>query len=1171
MNHDGAKEPEDNEPCQTRLLNDDPADHDFFESHSRIAKVLEETIDSSDRAQTVALIGPFGSGKSTIVHFVRQHFEHLGKQLKTAVFIFDAWAHQGDPLRRSFLESLRDYLAVHTTWLDSPPEDLNERFESMAQRKQFISSTSSPVLTRAGAIVALMFFLEPLAIVWLPKGTASSYLLLFSPVIAAILLLCIGADAPANLRFLSKPLLGEPIEDSKTLDKKLNKLKSHTLGQLFFKQTQQVTRSTTVATPDPTSIEFATIFEKLLETALADKDRRLVIVMDNLDRLDAETAFQLVSTMRIFAQSAGAVGRTDNVWLIVPFSPEWRSILFRAVARDDTGPANQRNPDAQKHASPEQTQPESSSPEALFRTFLEKNFQLKFYVNEPPLSNWQKFLTDRLAEAIPAHSEDAPIVCALYARCVATSAASLSPRSIKHYLNEVVLTHRQWELEIPFLTQCAYLLKSKETLQAWVRGSLPDAKVVSLTESAEIADSKWDEHFAGLYYNIAPLQALHAIRGPKILDALTNAKHEQLTALAKDDAGKSACVWELTRNSASFISAPHSLAIAADALARAELLNGNIAQRMKLMFDAVVTPLNLVDERVGSGLVSMLDLYQETTREALLRKTLSTIPPPAVELGVDPGAAVTTWVKAMTPLLRYARDQKYDLTNAVMPTGQDVNQYLALLQEAVKQAGADDLGAFNSFVPQSDRGEVLDAIGARYDNPTTTGEALALLQALPHLLGPWPYERVLPALEKVINDPDIDADRARSAISGMRLLSFDLKAHGAQDKAIALITSGTLLNASWKVAEPELRASALFWYLLSQTPRPAFHNAEAMADEFMRVIQSPNQEEYGPLIRDLTTLTIQTGLKATLPQWDSHAALKDAVLREALQRVDFETSKLGLSFADDYEFFASLDPETFSKTALVSAKNRTIRKALLAQQFDHSKIPLYVVLLSAEYSKREAAEFVRKGLQSIGADEWLEQIKKHGELITLALAANNTNGFLGPEFQKALVADAKDLLTTANPGSDNDPKRSEMIALLDDDHRKIVPGEVEREAINHGEMTEAFVNRYGDLLTKADSLLEQRPQIVVQHLLRPLAAAKAPWAARELLALCKARIEVIREASAAVQVSLIENISEAKKDCGDYTPVEDFLRSAGIWKDEEDSQAGGEDSQPSKEEPNGGN
>ena len=76
----------------------DPA-LDAFE-HREIATVLRDIVTGCPRPFSIGLFGRWGTGKSTIVEFLRGD---LASVADVAVVCFDVWKYEGDSLRRAFL------------------------------------------------------------------------------------------------------------------------------------------------------------------------------------------------------------------------------------------------------------------------------------------------------------------------------------------------------------------------------------------------------------------------------------------------------------------------------------------------------------------------------------------------------------------------------------------------------------------------------------------------------------------------------------------------------------------------------------------------------------------------------------------------------------------------------------------------------------------------------------------------------------------------------------------------------------------------------------------------------------------------------------------------------------------------------------------------------------
>ena len=147
---------------QTKLLSDAPAEDDAFEGgHDRVAGALAELIQEEDGGKAIALKGPFGSGKSTVVRLLENELEEVDKEENedTRIFTYDAWEHQGDPLRRSFIESLVEFLQEEE-WADD--DEWEDEIERIARRIEETELETEPVLTDWRICVSVTLFQYPL-------------------------------------------------------------------------------------------------------------------------------------------------------------------------------------------------------------------------------------------------------------------------------------------------------------------------------------------------------------------------------------------------------------------------------------------------------------------------------------------------------------------------------------------------------------------------------------------------------------------------------------------------------------------------------------------------------------------------------------------------------------------------------------------------------------------------------------------------------------------------------------------------------------------------------------------------------------------------------------------------------------------------------------------------
>ena len=410
------------ESCPTRLLPDEPSDVDAFGSHQRVARAIASLVTDELGGRSIALTGSYGSGKSTVVRLLTKLLGQSAASPHLAVFVFDAWAHQGDVLRRAFLENLVTFLTrigwtTTTRWQST--------LELLTGRREQSESTSEPVLTKAGRLVgACALLIAPGAALVSKAGDKASFLgmrawvwgLIFcmAPLIAALTTWGFWRPTWKMWRAHFWTQHRAPHESESVLS-------------FFIQKIRETHRISTVHTPDPTSVEFRELFLKIVESVLAEPEqRRLIIVVDNLDRLGPTEAAAMWATMRTFVDWETLEGHPtlSRLWLLVPFDTKAVHRLIGLTTATDT-----------------------SESEAAF---LNKSFQATFRVPPPVVSYWRRFLDDSLATAFPdvKHREDFQAIFGLYRFKRGLLDTLMTPREIKLFVNKLGGLHRQWCGEI---------------------------------------------------------------------------------------------------------------------------------------------------------------------------------------------------------------------------------------------------------------------------------------------------------------------------------------------------------------------------------------------------------------------------------------------------------------------------------------------------------------------------------------------------------------------------------------------------------------------------------------------------------------------------------------------------------------------------------------------------
>jgi hypothetical protein len=542
--------------CSTKLIPDVPLEEGSLDNenpHRRLARAIADLIRSEDGGISVGLEGSWGAGKTSVVRLLQKELGSRGElvapgcpgqgtgEMEFTLINFDAWAHEGDPLRRSFLETLIPHL-WEIGWVRK--EQWGKRLDIISQRLEEKTTSNYPQVGMWGVAFGLALILaavgssllsaaardiRPILDTSLPidRKFAAGLFLVFSPALVVLFafitwlakrgwrIFTTGKrDSKAVRRYARSTESGGgrlPVEDD-----------SRSVWAMLFNKGITSERSRTFKTQNPTSIEFEREFRNLLEEALEGKlardgggnesgngglflyklwrkvlkllylhkirrrvlkwfrarrgasanrpnweqlkRRRVVLVLDNLDRVEASDALSVWSTLQTFLGRAGAHHDRwfKQLWVLVLYDPRGIRLLWdksdeksgqqngsQAAAAGGGGDVKTSVvATADNAGSPTQSQPSDTdrtavgvnaariegtsasvvggkktvegaaagsiavegnavqSPEQIVHgfastSFMDKSFQIRFEVPPPVLSDWRQSLFKFLGMAFP--------------------------------------------------------------------------------------------------------------------------------------------------------------------------------------------------------------------------------------------------------------------------------------------------------------------------------------------------------------------------------------------------------------------------------------------------------------------------------------------------------------------------------------------------------------------------------------------------------------------------------------------------------------------------------------------------------------------------------------------------------------------------------------------------
>ena len=663
----------------THLLSDAPATEDAFEGgHDRVAKALAGLIQDEDGGKAVGLSGPFGSGKSTVIRLLQDKLEEVdaSEGEDTRIFTYDAWEHQGDPLRRSFIESIIEFLRG-IGWADK--NQWNDEIERLARRRETTKVDSEPKLTTWGRWVAVSLFLSPIGLLLLNGflRTKDSTFQTSSPEVWFWSAGLVLALLPLLLIAVAWLQGSDPF-------------------YVLVKKTHQEEKTKTIRTIDPTTIEFQGIFHDIARTTLEDGKRQLIVVVDNLDRLPPEQALSAWATMRTFFDTRGANEHDwmDRFWLIVPLN-------FKALRGVFTTSAGKMTDSSQNSEGP--TNHDSNDEDAV-EAFANKTFSTVFRVAPPVLSDWEKFMKDQLREAFELAGstnlteEDFHAVYRLYRIGGVEENGIPTPRDIKVFINRLSALYRQWGSDIKLPIMAAFQLKRGEISENGEE--LTNSEFLPRRMKTELRGDDWQKQLAALHFNVDQSRAIQVLIGGDVQTALETGEDETLEELAGTPGFGAVVDRALTEIVQ--LGDPSATALAARALSTSNVdvsdIEKDAAWRQLRRGIRGTDDWHPSEERVGEGVLGIIRHTPDgDSRDRLTEQLLETfsgikIDAPAYERPND----ATQWVDGVLPLVRELIPHT-DLLQRNFHVPHSWLTYISAVTRLAKEQDAQKLAPF--FVP----------------------------------------------------------------------------------------------------------------------------------------------------------------------------------------------------------------------------------------------------------------------------------------------------------------------------------------------------------------------------------------------------------------------------------------------------------------------------------------
>ncbi len=1110
--------------CPTVTIDDQPVAEDAFGSHEPLARAIFEMVKTEEGGKAIALEGPWGSGKSTVVRLLKDlcdKQEKQGNDVEVRVFIFDAWAHRGDPLRHSFLQRFNDYLNS-INWLDK--EHLKKDLKRLARQEEEV--ITEPILTFWGTIVLLgaflasaviaVFSLEP-SLEGFPDELKSFeawlvYILLapLAVVIFAILKGLKGGylwlkSRPTWRLWRSEFWFGNPPQRPQ-------------FAFLLARISNPAQYTIIHRSPDPTSVEFTKTFAKAMDKVLAKCNRRLIVVVDNLDRLDAQEALSIWATMKAFFEP-GIFHDTpwlSRFWLIVPYDPIGIRQLW------------------------DQTKVQEEQATA----FIEKTFQVRFHVPTPVLADWYDFLYKQLQAAFPDHDrtelETVRRLYRLYRLTEEKAERPVTPRDIKLFVNNLGALHRQWKDDIPLPIQALYVLY-KEKIEHNPLKTLVEQDIVSRPLLFLLNEPKWRQYLGALHFNIPPERVMHILIADRLEKALMKGKGDLLLSLHELPGFEGILEHIVEERGAEWAQErPGYLGMAAAAL---EELDQGISNKRPFLESiwALLYTLSKTAQRswIPFGKVTVKGLLAILEKSSLLeREELVEIFADGIARTMPPGDEEDweEWYHGIVAFIRGSRDLGLEqILQAHFRVPGNAYEYIQVMTRLTQEKDAFSLAPY--FVPAESEHNVIQAIASLCVGGKIAADHVESVNLMIKPGAMWPWEEVATeAKNRIWTNHSVPLEEVKHLLWLMLVIS-DLKKKNAKTLLVDLAKRGRVfhyLHQARRERNHEVIALCMI-ILLEHNPTGDLQENWALAangrNDYNQILDSPTPDDIAAFA---TICRYREWIKPLLELSNRHQSTRSWV-SETLEHLAnnnpdvFSPSLL----VTEYRRLSDLLPSnTLYDLAVCLNKDGAIIDEIIQMSFDIEMAGLYYVLLTNSPIDRfsEYSQFIRESLQEVEMETWLTHLKEKGTLIDLILSFPKRRRLnLGQAFGDALEEYAS-LLLTEETVHEYAPDEGELLVrALSSSARITCLRRMRDYLIEKGEDTNLtpILSIFGQPIIQ---VLEEKADDVVRRLFKGIIEGRIDRELEWMLTVLKRVPEILEKAKSESVDDLEERVRKAHKD-----------------------------------------
>lgn len=439
-----------------KFINNNPKGIDSYEGGSakRVADAIKNHIKNynqkSQIPKIIGLDGPWGSGKSNIIKMIKD-----GLIDDYYVFEYDAWGHQEDLQRRSFIETLTNELVEEKLLVGKTNVKMkhgaektvewNEKLKYLLARKHETETTSYPKISYGILVSFLTIILLPISN-FISSFFASKIILSAfikaSPVILAFALWIIKALKNSN--YWKLDFLLAIYQDKVTED----------------------TKYETISEDEPSVSDFKNWMGDVSKSL---HGKKLIIVYDNMDRLPNEKVKDLWSSIHTFFADDNGF---ENIWVIIPYDKKHLANAFSETNNNDT--------------------------DEIICHFINKTFPVIYRVSPPVITDWKDLFFKFFDMAFGDNEDDNKETIK---RIYGVLKPNTTPREIISFINELVSLKQIWHDKISLVSMSVFVLNKKNIIDNPVF-SILQGSYLSQIDKIISNDEILQEEISSLFYGV---------------------------------------------------------------------------------------------------------------------------------------------------------------------------------------------------------------------------------------------------------------------------------------------------------------------------------------------------------------------------------------------------------------------------------------------------------------------------------------------------------------------------------------------------------------------------------------------------------------------------------------------------------------------------------------------